>query len=564
MRYNLTHRTPNTEHRTRITLKLMLALCLACALGAGGLRAQTFTPVPYNFPGAPENPGPGGSAMAANGYGLWLSNYEEWELDGYGRTNGVLATGSENHDITNCTQATKVAANLRGSVRYVCVNNANNGFIVSGFDDAQCGGTPHQISLSIPYSANDNLLTDPARQSVITPGTGGSYLTGGEYVYGTATTQVYGEPGGYSPQYETVGDPSVGHCDQLPIDWDIAIDAHYLYIVWYHYESYAVDPGCWDGDEIFVTCVSLATNSTPPGFPAILHIRPCGTTDNTGPACGTQPTVACDVRNNATPDVNHLFHPACEIAYIDDYGFVNHWNISASWPAPGRWVETLPTTVIVPADPTVYPYASTQIVHFSTAVRARIMVASSGSGMQNDVIGYYVIAGNSEGALFYFDEVDGVFLPGGGSSYGWYVDGPSGPSLPPEALPMGGTGQTVDVPVQLGANTQIVAFANPYDGQNNGAFDEFHCVYSITQTMHGVTQHGLMIVRGADNGVPWPTSPFPYQIDTRTVLNNFNGTLGGFDLDLGFGTYCAAANQAGIHILWRPYDESYYMRDRRS
>jgi|GEM_PF-3530798 len=541
----MTHLILDTRH-----FSFILALCFAYAFSVGGLRAQTYTPVQYNFSISPQSVAGGSAvnAMAANGYGLWLSGpygsfSYAWMLEGNGITNGPLAVATDDHGLTHCVQSTKVATNLLGSVRYVSINDVGNGFIVSGLNDGQLTGPTgsNQISINIPYSSNPNILSDPSRAAV---------ETGGEYVYPSVSTSVTGEPQ-YSPQLEPI---SSGGCNYTDLDWDVAMDGNYLYIVWYHNENSFID-NCWQGDEIFLTCVKLADGSVPAGFPIKLHTRICAG-DNQGIGCGIQPTVACDVRNNTSADVNGLFHPACEIAYIDDFGAVNHLSILNT---AITVAEKIPTNVLVPWDPTDVsngnkPYKSVALP--IPVLRARIMVASagsasSGSGMQNHVIGYYVVTGTSGGtSLYFFHETDGVFFPGSGTSYGWYVDGPSDPPntlFPQEAQPIGGYGQLVE----WSPGTQIVGFANPYDGQSNGNYDEFHCVYA--------TNKGLMIVRGADNGMPWPTTPIPYLNDTRTVVNQSNHVLMAYP-----DGFCSAVNQAGIHILWDDASNENYARDRRS
>ncbi|HET6400252.1 MAG TPA: hypothetical protein VFH95_02540 [Candidatus Kapabacteria bacterium] len=556
------------------TLSRALFACACIFSLATGLRAQTYTPVPYNFPAAPDSVVPSSysdgprpynetvEAMAANGYGLWLSGTDAasgtpvWKLSGNGlgkeqtlnnpvMPNGIIASGSDYHgDSGTCGASdTKVARNLLGSVRYVTLNSTYDGFIVSGFNDARVGGpvASHNISVAIPYNnGNDNLLNDTSIRKVI---------TGPEYVYPLVSTQVTGEPG-YPVQMEPVNDE---RCP-VPLDWDIAMDGHYLYIVWYHFEY---PDSCWTGEEIFLTCVNLSDGSVPLGYPVKLHTRNCGVPGGDGM---TQPTVACDVRVNTLPS-NGIFYPTCEVAYIDDFGSVHHLTVNGGGIVVNEYI---PSYVMIPTDSTdYYPYHY-RLVDLAPAVRARIMVASSrndsgawepgGTGMQKDVIGYYVIA-NTQTSLYFFEEVNGTFPIMGDSTYGWFVDGPiNSPSIPEEAFPIRGRSQTVT----YGPSTQITAFANPYDGQNTGDYDEFHCVYQITSG----SNEGLMIARGADNGVAWPTSPIPYQKDTRTVINQANNTLP--LLPHNSDDYCAAVNQAGIHIRWGGGSNEYYSRDRRS
>ncbi len=247
---------------------------------------------------------------------------------------------------------------------------------------------------------------------------------------------------------------------------------------------------------------------------------------------------------------------------MDDNTPKRAWHISVTGSTASA-AEELPTGVLEPWDPTdphnsPNPYNSTTL---PTVFRARIMVASSGSGMQNHVIGYYVIAGSGT-ALYFFDEKDGVFQ---GAPNGWYVDGPINPAnLPatdwaPEASPIGTYGQYVG----YNSTHQMVAFANPYDGQDNGGFDEFHCVYSATGTAADHSSYSaIMIARGADNGMPWPTQPFLYPNDTRTVVNQSSNTLP--LIGIGGNPFFAAVNQAGIHVRWDDGTDEWYARDRRS
>src|SRR5665213_3545237 len=166
------------------TLLRALFACVSIFGIAGALRAQSYTPVKYNFPLAP---GAFSSidGMATNGYGLWLHNESGgstvWELAGNG--NAVYASGSDDHG--EFASQTKVAANLLGSVRYVTLDSAKTDFIVAGIDDTASHSASHQLSLNITYYGSDNIFNDTSKQHV---------ETGAEHVYPLVSTKVYGEP----------------------------------------------------------------------------------------------------------------------------------------------------------------------------------------------------------------------------------------------------------------------------------------------------------------------------------------------------------------------------------
>jgi hypothetical protein len=226
-------------------------------------------------------------------------------------------------------------------------------------------------------------------------------------------------------------------------------------------------------------------------------------------------------------------------------GFVHHMHISFSTGGtPTVSDEALPQIQFIP-DGTSTGHTQGAI---AKPLRVKIMVASCRNVTPTPtaiphVIGYYVIDQESTGnELLFFKETEGAFTQDEfGVHHGWYVDGPNS-ALPPPS-PAIGPDQGIDM------NNRLIALANPYDGEPNGNYDEFHCLYQIVTT----TNSPLLIVRGANNG------KFGFATDTRTVINYGNGQWATDPQE-----YCMAANQAGIHIWWEGGSSEFYSRDNRA
>ncbi|HET6400624.1 MAG TPA: hypothetical protein VFH95_04415, partial [Candidatus Kapabacteria bacterium] len=266
----------------------LLALCLACAF-ATGARAQ----LAYNFQTPDDIPASTSGAhpniltmdcLAANGYGQWTSSSSATNTNGVASCfllanklnvlnppsiandaqEGVLAAKQFNSSgDAYPNEAIKCAANLKGNVRYVWMDNSSGRtkFFVEGFDPATTTNASTGIGIdfvSLPSSSSQKIVKDGSAilyGEVTLPGSGTLVTTTNESLY--------------------------------PDMFDIAIDASYLYIVWEQYSG-----GTY-------TIKAVAVNLTGTFSPTMLGF--VGT--------GRRPTVAVDVRHSggiANIDVVYL------------------------------------------------------------------------------------------------------------------------------------------------------------------------------------------------------------------------------------------------------------------
>ncbi len=383
--------------------------------------------------------------------------------------------------------APKAAANLDGWNCFVWVDLNNN--------------TPHQ-RFDIEYFRP----ADPADIDISLSGFPGNLL---DYQGGTHVVKHDIEQDTFSTTFP----PPIRHdvvAENDPRDdFDIAMDAEYLYITWCTLNG---------NKEIWVTAIHLSNFTTATGFPMRI--------DN-----GQYPTIACDVRNNRTPG-----QPAFDVCYLTVAG----GNVKARTYNGGFLNLLLNPQCWDPIQPrTLDPLA---------AYHARIVV-SSAANSPTPVRSIYVIAqvtpqngtATAQRHLILYSE-----LNSSAAKNAIYVDGSYIPATPANVLLAGATLSVIDEP--------ITAFANPYNfwdenSNNNNSYDQFHCVYRLEADYASPTRttYPLMIVEGYDNAAPQPFAD--PTTDTRLNLN-VNGQQG-LPAPANGSSYVAAVNQMGIHVHWR-------------
>ncbi len=547
----------------------MLALLAAFLISLSGARAQTYTPVPYNFGNIFEvNDGTSQTptdfsidCMAANNYGIWTSSYmssasstpQGLLLLGNGLrggpasnmvSTGIVGTstftpGTSYPIVTGTSNLTdiKVACNLKGQVRYVWPSADHNSFIVQGFDEcseSSITGINLQFK-DFPYNADY---------------TGNGFLA--ENVIKASSTEAY--PSVPAADMGGIYHPVVTMANEVdPRDWfDVAIDGENLYIVW---EEYNAGPGTYN---IWVRTEDLNTGA----ITDAIQITPVY-----GPP-GQRPTIAADVRIAGLPnfDLAYIVAPGTAGAMIE---WVNYTGGSYFPPT----VMSMSKICQFPGSSSVFPY--TIVSH------VRILDASTEGyeGLRSAI--YAIVQGDKGGGvpdgkthlimhkIKYYNPDPQAYYSDGYMLYN-HATGVDD-----------GYFDVVDNPIR--------AFANPYDGESDNDYDEYHCLYQLARVytpdgINYITHYPLMIVHGAmvfgsttmaapKVCVNLEVGPLPWGGTPTTIVRNNNTELGGhtFYLDPGPNTdggytdnYNGAVNQMGIHVYWRNATEHYYLRDRRT
>ncbi len=466
--------------------------------------------------------------LAANGYGQWTSSSsttnenqtpscfllsnklnamptpgsDVWD----DAQTGVLAAKPFTYnggDVYPVSDVMKVAANLKGNVRYVWIDNdsvsGRSSFYVEGFDPGSSG-----IDISFSRLPNNDSIVQQAKAT----GVSVALMSGHQLV--NAANEA-------NPQDR----------------FDCAIDASYLYIVWEEKMS-----GVYT---IWGAVVKLSNDSVVMSATKI--------TPHTGSgAAGRRPTVAVDIRNSGSI-------APFDVVYLDTTIPSNTGNV---------WWTEFNSVTFPPPTAITKNFSGAGGGSWEAPEHARILCASE-YGVTPSAFnqrGIYIIAGTGCAAtwtscfkhLFLEYIYYGIQAP-----YCEYCDGTLNNSR--------GTGSPVEhsVPHRYFFDVDdnpIVAFANPYEGKySNNAdtdFTEFHCLYQIARADSGILNpnNPLMIIPGSH-------VVMGYCVNGMSTLGNFYNdpaTNG-----LGITEYCAAVNQMGIHVHWTIDSGSihYYRRDKR-
>ncbi len=537
------------------TLSLILFIVLSALVQIGLLPdvgSAQYTAVPYGFqnnPAAVQIYDPAGdlpvdfTCIAANGYGQWMYGTDNGIPAAYlvgdslsnistgssPRPNGIVGVSDFSND--QYKYEVKVAANLVGSVRYVWPNDTRSGFVIRGLNDSR-GTQGTQINIAL----GGNLNPLPSRQ----------IISGSPYSVTTVSNDVsniYYYMGGWPPFTEN--EPIVQGVQEADWrdQWDIAMDAKYLYLVWEHYD------GNYNGYELFVNAILLSDGSIAPSFPKWLNNRQNAQYDTSvSVGRGRRPTISCNVRNSPTV-------PTFEVAYLTETSrSPNGIDPYTPWNSRVRYYHTDPITTfdrVLLTGIVGDAHASS----YSKPLHARILTSSSRQPLSYDTKEIFVIAGGlysfqtgittySNALIVYRIEND--INPLTINTTPHYVDGIEMTSHAPPLF-SGGI-PIIDEPIR--------AFCNPYDGQATTAIDEFHALYRMQRTDVSTP---LLIVRGFNNGSGGTT-------DTRTPINRTspdNGVNWTWLPDPG-DQYVGAVNQAGIHVHWGYNSVHYYSRDIRA
>jgi hypothetical protein len=536
----------------------MLALLLSVFVNVSGY-GQSYTPIDYRF----ANPNHTTSkrdpdsniygirnrnntvlsnsfiSAASNGYGTWTVNSDGYwflmsnEFD-YGSSDSydaarVVSMGAVT--LGDGLKEIKVATNLKGSVRFVYPNQARDGFLIKALNDANVLGTPSiDISFTgIPKDVDSREAVKNAGQTV------------------TASTQV-------GNVFKTISNSG----NQADLYWqdisDVAMDEEFTYIVWQHYNNLSTK------FEIWVTVVNNHTNLTVTGFP-----KPV--TDPQNNETGRRPTIACNVRHNsgATPFSN----PTFDIAYITDIP-------NPGQPGGGQIIHAFFTNnnfVKTPQPLWVKKSSAGGRLPYSLPMHVRMLV-SSAIGQVTPVKAIYAIVdpgttGQTKGDLIFHKILNNTNVTPNPLPHAYYVDGANtflqAHQAPLNTLPVNEDDFMIE-------NDPINGFANPYDGEPNDNYDEFHCLYSfdfsysISRDPNPPFQFissAAMIVRGCNNKL------FSNK-DTRTILNRRRAAGNNtwvWTLTPTSQTLIGGVNQMGIHTYWRADGQiqnyEYYSRDFR-
>ncbi len=535
----------------------VLTACLTLLLAAGTLRAQSYVPVPYNFEGmfevtddsVPLLQTPTDLSMdclAANGYGQWTSSYKTQNAfaydsgspglfllanalraPSYAGSNGIVSsrpfeyfdtTGYPVDAPTTNRGTVKCVANLKGRVRYVWPSADHSMFVVEGFNECPANDSTDGLTginlefSSYPYNASYG---------------SGHQLLGKDVIKAPLPTNAL------TVNVSVLSHPIVTTAHEAdPRDWfSISMDTTNLYIVYEEYDSTG-HYNIWELTE-------QLDNGTP-GPPILV-------------ASGARrPTVWADVRR-AAPDTTTK---ACfDVAYITGILGGDH----LTWyNYDGSRTPTADTMVMTKScqDTAGGTWLYKKILHAcildaswegiaSSDTTPRAIYAIVADISNNDHLIMYKIKGGSQDAAAYY--CDGTKLTN------------HAPGVNDGAFPV------IDKPIR--------AFVNPYDGQKNDNFDEYHCMYQLARTYTGGSHRPLMMIHGAmvhDTLGPRACLNFAGLHLTPGTVTFRPDPTHAFYADPGLNTdggdtdnYVGAVNQMGIHTHWRNGKEHYYLRDIR-
>jgi len=509
----------------------MLALVLACSIGAGGVRAQSNDEYQFNIQQVDDGTSYGtiiGSndpvpiltmdCLAANGYGQWTlstivgagtvgslsgsSMYPAgWYLlenalrkpsltfNSYPNEPGCIPPGVvQNGSFTATPNGPKNTANLDGWVNYIWPTSGGSSFEIQDFSSSD-------IDLSGSFCTNPTIN----KMNVITANS-------------------------INANSISVSSEAVVTESDFRDEFDVASDAHFLYIVW----ASGTSP-----KQIWAMAVPLGS-STPAIGPLVVGV-------------GKFPTVTCVERDNrGSGPYTAMF----DVAYIGP----------GNQPADVSYTNSTPTFFFIGGFIAPYSYydcdACSDLSTITTATHVRAVISQI-AGQTSVYHGMYVIG---------FASLASAILP-----YGSWPGTEEGLFLYPQLNSISPTSAYVcDAPMIRGTYPSIIAstngiidepitaFCNPYDNQNGYGYEGFHCVYREHITdVEDVNHNPLVVMQAWYNGTTYPATT----TETRLVLMLQSPLgvpfwLGDPDafVDGNPVLYVAAVNQMGIHIHWHAQD----------
>ncbi len=541
--------------------RIGFAVCFTLLLCSGGVRAQSYVPVPYNFgvvfEATDDSAGVGFKTtdlsmdcLAANGYGQWTASYKTQNAFDSGSpglfllanalrspdsnivTERVSSTGivsfrpfvypdSSGYPVDSTTthrSVVKCVANLKGRVRYVWPLQNHTGFYIEGFNECPANDSVGLSGINLefasyPYNTTYGAYPSPLlAKDVIKPATAIPFNTIPMASGHTIVTSAH---------------------EADPRDWfDIAIDTTYLYVVWEEYDSTG-HYNIWELNE------NLSTGQFGPPIEVAAGAR--------------RPTISVDLRKHLTPVTPWL--PCFDVAYITGLLSTDHltWYNYDGFRIPAA--DTMAMTKSS-EDTAGGTWSYKKVMHArmldatwenisSSDTTPRAIYAIVTDSVNSTHLVMHKIKGGAQDATAYYCD---------GSKITYHSYGVDNGKFP-----------VIDKPIR--------AFVNPYDGENNDNFDEYHCMYQLARTYTGGSHRPLMIIHGAlvNNS-----------LGPKRCLNFTNGyltpgtvffrpdTFHSFYADPGLNTdggdtdnYVGAVNQMGIHTHWRNGTQHYYLRDTR-
>jgi hypothetical protein len=618
---------PTTHSQLTRLVRLLIVSCLAMAFSLSAGFAQEV--VPYNFSSKPMFNSTGTSlgdvnkqiSAASNGYGNWTVNANgNWFLLSNELNNevftgniipsGIIATGALGDPISNnFPTEIKVAANLHGSVRYVYPDNSNNRargqFIVQGFDPSDLN-----ISFSGLPTGNSKAVVRTSPINTYPP-----VSVGQNSIFDATPTPI---------SLNQAPELSWRDC------YDIACDAKYLYFTWewydgngsYHVFATAQDLGTGipangfpmqidnvaggpgKGRRPTISC-DVRNNTSPvltisltnqgmnyTSVPAVIISGGGGygatatatvsggvvtgiTLTSPGSGYISAPIVTITggggTGATATTTINSLL-PTFDIAFIDIICNSPSTQIPDN-PAGHVWhcfVNSGAAPILTQQPKSMLQSNSTPHtpVPYLMPMHVRMVTSSVESGTI-PVKGIYAIVYDGDfsqnvGHLIFhsiFNQTNPQ-PPNSGSEpnapYAFYVDGT--------------VNQTHEQPLGNGQhhvlNNPLQAFANPYDGLPQNAYDEFHCLYllnGVSSTQFPLVNTALLIVCGNHNSIfGVGTGPSP-----RIINRQFTTSWIWNDGEINTNYITSSVNQMGIHAYWNGLitggsQPQFYSRDTRS
>jgi hypothetical protein len=484
-------------------------------------------------------------SSASNGYGTWaVDDSARWYLfaNNLGsesialRTpSGVIAQGllpsTSANGYSYHSNEMKVVCNTRGSVRFVAPGHDSSGsrtvFAVFGFDEGVGVGAPeHRLELNF-NGLPKTLPANDVEQSLV--------FIKDQLSNNSVTINSYP----VIATWDTNASHSITSAQAKWQDqFDVAMDGKYLYLTWeWLHVNTALNVTT---RRIMASVVLLSTGlvEVPNSWPQQLTFG----------GHQSRPTVACDVRRVPSAPIFEL----ANITEGSDYHGIVLRSFNNGWTSEVLSNKARPYPEVIPTDVETYD---------ESFAHARVVVASASGATAPRKVVYaigHIQGGDASGAMYIYDRL--------------HITDPTWrkrPRMVQDAFIDIHASYRFDVATQhspLSATTDfnvvnmpIVAFANPYDGEGNSSYNEFHCVYQLISQTVGDTTNAIVACRTIDNGVYTTT-------DSRTVVSRkFVGNQWILSPKPTLGEFTASVNQAGIHVHWKDkYSNTHlYNRDQR-